>query len=117
MRRVLLFGVVCLLLGHTLGIAQGHGGGTTGKLRCIVWTRAAAERTSGQHNDAMLFNASRASAYGFVMGAAYTAQQRLRGIEPVGVDGWIDQYCAAHPDDSVADAAAALIEELRPARR
>jgi hypothetical protein len=35
------------------------------------------------------------------------------GTDANGLTGWIDNYCAAHPLDYVAQAATALITELR----
>jgi hypothetical protein len=36
-----------------------------------------------------------------------------QGVDTKGLFGWIDDFCANHPLDSVADAAFALVSELR----
>jgi hypothetical protein len=39
------------------------------------------------------------------------------GVDAKGLFGWIDNYCAGHPLDTVADAAFALISELQRRKR
>jgi hypothetical protein len=42
-----------------------------------------------------------------------TGREIARHVEPVGMDHWIDNFCAAHPLDNVEQAASALVAELK----
>lgn len=50
------------------------------------------------------------SAFNYYGSAA--ASDVANGIDANGVFAWIDNYCAAHPLDSIATATIALISEL-----
>jgi hypothetical protein len=49
---------------------------------------------------------------GFLSGIGYAraGADPLRGMDPAGVSGWIDNYCRAHPIDPIHLAAVAFSE-------
>ena len=53
---------------------------------------------------------------GFVSGAAYASPKTLRETDSEGIAAWMDSYCQAHPLDSIANAAGALVVALESRR-
>jgi hypothetical protein len=52
---------------------------------------------------------------GFLSGYNFSSGARLdvaKGLSPLGLFGWLDNYCAAHPLDAIGTATIALIGEL-----
>lgn len=51
---------------------------------------------------------------GYLSGAAMTGiPGLLGGIDNEAIDGWIDNYCSAHPLVTLGEASVALVKELR----
>ena len=129
MKRLLSIVVAFVVVAHAPGEAQRQAGppfssfgpafssfANEGETLCSSWRT----RFTGRPNSSEFFlEAMRhAWAYGFVVGAAYTSQERLPRVDSQTVSDWLEAYCAEHPRARIADGAAALIDHLvsRPPR-
>jgi hypothetical protein len=120
MKRVLLVGIICLSLGHTLGMAQKSSPYQTfGDLRsmsCWSWTPAPAFDKGYTRDKWWQHAPEHAWTYGFIAGAGYMPPvlvgERLTQIDVRRIDAWMDRYCATHRSATVGDALLTLIQEL-----
>lgn len=77
-----------------------------GTQSCGFWTRWSKER-------GMMSNVLFAWVQGFISRASYSRlTDLLRGRDADGLQAWVDNYCAAHPLDTIELAAGALELEL-----
>jgi len=106
------FGVFALWVGMTPVIAADKSGAYTirgpGTVSCGTWTQ---DRQSRGH---LAFQDS-AWVSGYVTAVnnyLWRGKDIAAGIDASGLDAWVDNYCASHPLDSIANAAEALVAEL-----
>lgn len=72
---------------------------------CATWTRYRSEKVSQSLEGWVL---------GFVTGRNFYGTGNVGlGVQAEGLTGWVDQYCAANPLDSVTTAAVKLVNELQ----
>jgi hypothetical protein len=73
---------------------------------------------SASPNDAPLRRAEVAWLLGYVSAYDWYAPngEEIKYTDPGSMVDWVDRYCAAHPQDVIAAAAARLIDELRHRR-
>jgi hypothetical protein len=120
MKRLLSIVVACIALGYAPGEAQHENFhrafADTGQIACSSWRSPATAR--GPFSTAQYLNdgTMHAWAYAFVVGAAYTSEERLPRIDAVSVSDWMDTYCAKRPMARVVDAVAALVDHLASRR-
>jgi len=119
MKRLLPIVVAFITLAYAPA-AQRHGFhdfvADTGRTACHSW-RSPATAIAPYGKDQFLTDGMmHAWAYGFVVGAAYTSEERLPRIDAVGVSDWMDQYCRKYPMARIVDAASALIDHLASRR-
>jgi len=121
MKRLLSIIVACIALGYAPGEAQHESFhrafADTGQIACASW-RSPATAARGQFSKDAYFSDGmmHAWAYAFVVGAAYTSEERLPRIDAVSVSDWMDTYCAKRPMARVVDAVAALVDHLASRR-
>ena len=98
--------IACLLLGHGSGSARGqylvYG---HGNLSCGRWTE-----------DKRIREDAHTWVLGFVSGAGWASPESQRQMDSNGMAMWIDRYCAAHPLDTIQNAAGGLALELERKR-
>ena len=93
-----------------------------GKQSCGAWTKAQAHRPQVGADGIMPvtfadmeLSTQLSWVQGFLSAFNYYDSKSVdvaNGIDPNGVFAWIDNYCAAHPLDTIATAAIELISEL-----
>jgi hypothetical protein len=127
MKRVMAVAIICLSVGHALGLAQRPSPyqqfGDYRNLACVSWTPSDLLRSKGYDRNLLLLHApEHAWVYGYIAGAGYMPPvldrktERLMPIDVGGIDARIDQYCAAHPDSTLEVALSALVKELAAMR-
>ena len=127
MQRLLMAGILGLTVGHALGVAQGRSPyqqfGDFRSLVCASWMPSARLQSHGRGRELWLRHApEHAWAYGFIAGAGYMppvfdrATERLMQIDIRGIDARLDEYCAAHPGETLQRALTTLVEELAAMR-
>jgi len=81
----------------------------SGTVSCGTWTQEHRERSGAYYEQAgwLAGYISAVNAY------AYPGKDIAEGVDVDGIEGWVDNYCSAHPLDSLATAARALVVELR----
>jgi hypothetical protein len=88
-----------------------------GNSSCGDWTSQKAGSDANQIEGKLIRQAYVHWLGGFVSGLNYayraTYGNITDGTDVNGIDGWVDNYCAAHPLDMVGQAAIALGAELR----
>jgi len=116
MKRLLPIVVACVALAYTPGEAQHEdfhrSVADTGRIACASWRSPATARGGFNREEYFYESAMHAWVYGFVVGAAYTSEERLPRIDAISVSDWMDKYCGARPMARIVDAAAALVEHL-----
>lgn len=76
-----------------------------GGVSCGTWTANRNQPIGGLHEQWL---------EGFVSGAAImSGKDLIRGTDGDALYAWADNYCLAHPLDSLSDAAIALVRTLR----
>jgi hypothetical protein len=120
MKRLLSIVVACIALAYASGEAQHEDFhrwfADTGRIACSSWRSPATARARFSKDEFFTDGTMHAWAYGFVVGAAYTSQERLPRIDAVSVSDWMDTYCAKRPMARLTDAAAALVDHLASRR-
>jgi hypothetical protein len=116
MKRLLSIVVAYLVLAYAPGEAHHEQFhlvfADTGRVACASWRSPATAPGRLNAYEHLRDGTMHAWAYGFVVGAAYTSEDRLPRIEAVGVSDWMDTYCAKRPMARLVDAAAALVDHL-----
>ena len=114
MKRTSVVGILCLVVGGALGLAQGkyivYGHGNDS---CGLWT---SQRSPDPEKDEWPSRTSQAWVLGFVSGVGFESPLTLTKTDTAGIRAWMDAYCAAHPLESIARASAQLIAELSNTR-
>jgi hypothetical protein len=108
----IVWGTFALLVGATSAFAADKGGHYmvrgAGASSCGTWTQDRQQNFLAYQDSAWVA--------GFVTAVnSYSFQGRdiAAGVDANGLDAWIDNYCASHPLATIADAAEALVSELR----
>ena len=120
MKRLLSIVVACVVLAYAPGEAQPgtfHSSfADTGRIACASWRSPAT--ASGKFNAYQYLDdgTKHAWVYGFVVGAAYSSEERLPRIDAIGASDWMDKYCREYPMARLVDAAAALVDHLATRR-
>ena len=111
MKRIVVVAIACLLLGHGFASARGmyqvYGQGT---LSCGRWTE---DNRAGRDKHLQTW------VIGFVSGACAAlaaSKVELRQTDSDAMAAWIDQYCAAHPLETVGTATEELVLEFARTR-
>jgi hypothetical protein len=79
-----------------------------GTMSCGTWTQEA-QTASRYANEAWILGFL--TAYGRYV---FKGSDIARGADNAGLTAWVDNYCAAHPLETVVTAAQLLIEQLAP---
>jgi len=124
MKRLLSIIVACVALAYTPGEAQSEAQrenfhrwfADTGQVACASWRSPATARAGFSKDEFFNDGMMHTWAYGFVVGASYTAEARLPRIDAVSVSDWMDKYCGQRPMARIVDAAAALVDHLASRR-
>ena len=105
--RIVIVAIASILLGYGVGSARGqslvYG---HGNLSCGRWT----EDNKRGRDDSEVW------VLGFVSGAAWASPEPQRQTDSDAMAAWIDQYCGAHPLDTIQRAASVLALELERKR-
>lgn len=104
--------LACLVIGG-LGVgaseAMAYTMGGPGISSCESWTTAPRDG-KGDH---LLALENQSWVLGFLSGVGYAGANRdpLQGLNSQAVAAWVDDYCTAHPIDTIATAAGAFVIE------
>lgn len=109
--------VVALLLWPTVAGAVDHNGQFKvlgeGSSSCGQWTKDRLEKESWAALAKAAWLRGFITAHNFIGGGTGVWSNNLtQGTDYEGIMGWVDNYCAQHPLDNIADAAQALVVEL-----
>jgi hypothetical protein len=122
--HIVISTVLIVLLGTSTVFAQKKFGENrvlfgTASTSCGTWNQLRPAAGALKDRVPAEFGALLMWVLGFISGANADPSHPdvLLGSDLDGLIGWIDNYCRAHPLESIASAASGLIVELRSARR
>lgn len=95
--------VICALAAPTAAVAQIDA--SAGQILCRAWTKSSdSDSPSEQEQHAMMIQWT----FGFLIGQAILNDRIKAGVARANDDGivrWVDDYCRAHPLNSIQQAA------------